>query len=161
MALAKYYEDNKRIAEERLRDKDEDGVKSLKPKNTSNTKTERVSSRKLRKLKKQKERENPFTPKKGIVDTLPHRNLVTISFNQYLYEEWCNVLRQNGWKWSHYNKYWYHKWDDGIYEFAIDFVYGKTTEVDIEPGNKPYYFLDNNDENSQKSVVADKNNKGL
>lgn len=112
MALGKYYEDNLRIAEDRLHDRDENVV-VVKP------------IRKSRQQRRKEKRANPFLPKKGVIDIKKNRHpIITMEFKQHLYEEWIAVLKENGWRWDGYHKCWYNQWSFENYNFASKFVHG-------------------------------------
>jgi len=124
-ALAKYWEDNNRLLEERLRDMEE--TQKLTPKPIIKL------NRKQRVELERKKRENPFTPKKGYMDILPHREEILMYFNEYLHKEWRDFLFANGWKWSPFRKCWVKKHTKNSYAFAYKFItgneYREATEI--------------------------------
>ena len=108
-ALSKYTEDNRRIAEERMRDLESDPIETVKT---------------VKKLTKKEIIANPFTPKKGHLETFPHRGEIAMFFQQYLYEEWRNFLLAKNWRWSKPRKCWIAKNTNENYHFAYKFISG-------------------------------------
>lgn len=119
MALAKYYEDNRLIADERLRDKEEEIVFIN-------------SAPKSNRQKRKADRHDVFCPKKGIIAVVNRGNLITMEFHQHLYDEWLAVLKDNGWKWDYRKKRWYAKGSIANYDFAFEFITGNKELYDEE-----------------------------
>ncbi len=112
MALAKYYEDNYLIADERLRDIEEQTM--INPV---------VKSPRKRKAN----RHDVFCSKKGVIDIEKRGSLmITMAFRQHLFDEQIAALKENGWKWDHHRKCWCKAWSLSDYDFAAQFVHGKT-----------------------------------
>ncbi len=112
MALAKYYEDNYLIADERLRDMEERAIS--KP----------IIKRKSPKRKVN--RRETFCPKRGVIDIVRRGGLyITMEFCQYLCDEQIAVIKGNGWRWDHRRRCWYAACSLPNYDFASEFVHGK------------------------------------
>lgn len=112
MALAKYYEDNYLIADERLRDMEDRAICKPMIKNKS--------------PKRKVNRHEVFCPKRGVIDIVKRGCLfITMEFHQHLFEEQIDALKENGWKWNHRRKCWYMAWSLPDYDFASEFVHGK------------------------------------
>ncbi|MBQ8428858.1 MAG: hypothetical protein IJX30_02055 [Clostridia bacterium] len=123
-ALAKYWEDNNRLAEERLRDMEETQKSTPKP-------IIKLNRKQWMELERKK-RENPYTPKKGQIDILPHREEILMYFKEYLHKEWRDFLFANGWRWSGNRKCWVNKYTSKNYTFAYKFITGCEYKEEID-----------------------------
>ena len=120
MPLTKYYEDNRLIAEDRMREKGPMIIVSRPKKETKAKKPDRYE---------------PFCAKKGVKDCVKRKGclVVTMEFRQYLYEEWVQMLRERGWRWDHFRKCWYIDWTIENDDFAEKFVHGNDESMYREP----------------------------
>lgn len=119
MALAKYYEDNYLIADERLRDMEDRTISKPMIKNKG--------------TKRKGKRRDVFCPKKGIIDIVKRGSLyITMEFRQNLFDGQIAALKGNGWRWDYRKKCWSIAWSLSNYDFASEFVHGKK-----ESGDEP------------------------
>lgn len=116
MGYPKCFEDNKTKYEERLRDMQENELIS----------TYTVPKVKSKRQKECERRKDTFCDKQGVIGIVKHGFLaISMEFKQYLYPEWIDALKKNGWKWDHFKKYWYAPWSYENYQFAAAFAHGK------------------------------------
>ena len=140
MALAKYYEDNYLIADERLRDMEDRAICKPMIKNKS--------------PKRKVNRHEVFCPKRGVIDIVKRGCLfITMEFHQHLFDEQIDALKENGWKWNHRRKCWYIAWSLSNYDFAFQFAHGKP-EPDCEADD---VYLDGYSRITGKRETHDKN----
>lgn len=144
MGWPKCYEDNLRIAEDRLREIEEmKEMASFQPIVKNRAKTRKANRRDI------------FCPKKGVIDLVKWRGtfFITMEFRQHLYDEWIAVLKERGWKWDFRKKCWYAICSGTNYDFASQFAHGKP-KPDCEADD---VYLDGYSRITGKRETHDKN----
>ena len=117
---AKYKEDTDRIVQGREYDMNFDGQENPPkykpiPKEASKNQLRREAY---------KNRNNIFYPKKGRLAIDYFHNRLTLKFSEYLFEEWVQALKDEGWRWDYYEKLWYNQRSRKNYDFGYKFITG-------------------------------------
>lgn len=114
-AIAKYHEDNVRIAEERMQEKATEML--LSPENIRSVPTQRPVSKKL----------NPQDEKLGEIEVATQSNsrrIIRLYIRNRLSKKSLELLYANGWKWNKIHQCWYHHDLTVAYPFARAFLNG-------------------------------------